>query len=463
MESFWDLERNSYNKFKSLSKDINADICVIGAGLTGLTTAYYLSKIGKKVVILDKDRICSHTSCGTTGKVTSQHGLIYKYLKDSQGKEFAEKYLKANEKAVQNIKKIIQDENIECDFEQKSAYVYTQSKEDLKKIKDEVKVTKELGIESEFLENIDLPINILGAIEFKNQSQFHPLKYCYGLAKAIEKNDGDIFEDSKVIDVVKEDEYYNTITKEGTVTSKYVIIATRYPIINFPGYYFLKMYQSTSYAMIFDTKMDINLNGMFINSEEPQNSFRTVKYKDKNLLLAVGYDKKTGSEIVGNPYEYLKARVKNMFPNAEELKYWSAEDCITLDKIPYIGDFSKAMDNIYVATGFNKWGVTSSNIAGNIIKDRILGIENEYEDIFRSSRLEMIKNKDEMMNMMKEAGEGIVVKRIKTVETPTCSHLGCKLSWNEIEQTWDCSCHGSRFTKDGLVIESPALNDIETE
>ncbi len=461
MKSFWNWERENYKEFESLSENTRADVCVIGAGFTGLLTAYYLSKEGKKVIVLEKDRICSHTSLGTTGKVTSQHGLIYKYLKDSEGKEFAKKYFKANESAIKNTRKIIEEENIECDFEEKSAYVYTQSKEDLQKIKDEVKVSKELGIPSEFVQNIDLPFDILGAIEFKNQAQFHPLKYAYGISKSIIKNGGKIFENSKVIDVIKKDDNYIIQTDNSSVTSKYVVVATRYPIITFPGYYFVKMYQSTSYAMIFDTKTDFNTNGIFINTENPQNSFRSVKYKDKNLLLAVGYDQRTGSEIVGNPYEYLKSRVKNIFPDAEEIEKWSAEDCISLDKIPYIGDFSKIMDNVYVATGFNKWGITSSNVAANIIKDKILNIENEYEDIFRSSRLEIIKNKDEVMNMMKESADGIVVKRLKTVQTPTCTHLGCKLSWNEIEQTWDCSCHGSRFTKDGEVLETPALKNID--
>ena len=140
MESFWNLERKNHKEFDSLEDSIETEICIIGAGLTGLLTAYYLSKEGKKVVVLEKDRICSHTSVGTTGKVTSQHGIIYKYLKESQGKDFAKKYFEANQRAIENMKKIIADENIKCVFEEKSAYVYTQSEKDLQKIKDEVKV-----------------------------------------------------------------------------------------------------------------------------------------------------------------------------------------------------------------------------------------------------------------------------------------------------------------------------------
>ena len=458
MDSFWNI--NNENRFSSLEGEVKADVCVIGAGLTGLTTAYYLSKEGKKVIVIDKDVICSCTSGGNTGKITSQHGLIYKYLKDLNGKEFAQKYYEANELAIKNIEKIIIKENIDCDYETK--YVYTESKNEVQNIKNEVEVTKKLKIDSEFVEKIDLPINIFGAIQFKNQAQFNPVKYANGIVKALLANGVVIYEKSKVLDVVQDDnDNYIISTLNGNINSKYVVLATRYPIITFPGYYFLKMYQSTSYAVIADPHTELYTDGYYINSETPQFSFRTVKYGDKNLLLAVGYDYRTGSEILGNPFNYLEAKIKRMYPNAEVIKCWTAEDCISLDKIPYIGDFSNVMENVYVATGYNKWGITSSNIAANIITDKIMCRENEYEDIFKSSRLEIIKNKDEVLNMLKESVDGIVVKRIKGKATPTCTHLGCKLSWNPLEETWDCPCHGSRYTKRGFVLESPAVSNLE--
>lgn len=461
MKSFWSLEIGKHKEFENLKNNIQADVCIVGGGLTGISTAYYLSKQGKKVVLLEKDRICSRTSSGTTGKLTSQHGLIYKYLEDEHGKENAKKYFEANEEAIKNIEKIISIENIDCDFEKKNAYVYTCFEEDVEKIKEEIEATKKIGINSEFVQKIDLPFEILGAIKFQNQAQFHPVKYAYGLIKSIINNNGKIYEKSKVLNIEKEDNNYNVITDKAVVSTKNVVIATRYPIITFPGYYFLKMYQSTSYAVLFDTNTDLKMDGIYINSEEPKLSFRSVKDGDKNYLLAVGYDYKTGTEIIGNSFEYLKKYVRTFFPLAKEILSWTAEDCISLDKIPYIGDFSKIMENVYVATGFNKWGMTSSNISANIITDKILGRENKYEDIYRSSRLELIKNKDEELNMMKEATDSIVVKRIKGTETPTCTHLGCKLSWNALEKTWDCPCHGSRYDEYGNVIESPAVKNTK--
>lgn len=460
MNSYWNEEWET-RKYPKLNQNISADVAIIGGGLTGIQTAYNLANRGLKVVVLEKDKLCCGTSGGSTGKITSQHGLIYKYLKDLNGREYAKKYYDANEEAKENIIKIINKENIDCDLERKNAYVFTESEKEIQSIKQEIEYTKKLGIKSEFASKIDIPIDIYGAIKFENQAQFDPVKYVYGLSKSIIKNGGEIYENSKVIETIQDDGKYNIITKEGMVKAEHLVITTRYPIIRFPGYYFIKMYQSTSYAVLVDTNTDLNFDGYYINQETPTLSFRTVKSGNKNLLLAVGYDYKTGTEIVGNPFEYLKARIQKMYPEAKVLKTWTSEDCISLDKIPYIGDFSDIMDNCYVATGFNKWGITSSNIAAKIITDKILGNENEYADIFESSRLGIIKNKDEVMNMLKEAGEGIIIERIKGKPTPTCTHLGCKLSWNPLEEIWECSCHGSKFSKRGFVIEGPAVNDLE--
>lgn len=461
MNSYWNESKE--RKYPKLNQNIKADVAIIGGGLTGIQTAYYLTGKGYKVVLLEKDKLCSGTSGGSTGKITSQHGLIYKYLKDLNGREYAKKYYDANELAKENIIKIINKEKIDCDLESKNAYVFTEVEKEVSNIKQELEYTEKLGIPSEFSSQIDLPIDIFGAIKFENQAQFDPVKYVYGLSEKIIKNGGEIYENSTVLETVENDGSYNIKTKEGIVTAKHLVVTTRYPIIRFPGYYFIKMYQSTSYAILVDTHADLKLDGYYINSETPTLSFREVKSGDKKLLLVVGYDYKTGTEIIGNPFEYLKARVKNMYPDSEIIKSWTAEDCISLDKIPYIGDFSDIMDNCYVATGFNKWGITASNIAAHIITDKIEGRKNEYEDIFESSRLGIIKNKDEIMNMLKEAGEGIIIERIKGKPTPTCTHLGCKLSWNPLEEIWECSCHGSKFTKRGFVIEGPAVKDLEKE
>lgn len=491
MESFWNKEKKQ--RFNKINQDLSTDVCIIGGGLTGLTTAFYLSKAGKKVIVLEKNKICDHTSGHTTGKITCQHGLIYKYLADSKGEDFAKKYLNANEQAIENIGSIVKDEKIDCDFELQSSYVYTKDVSKVGELKNEVQVSNKIGKHSKFIDEIPLPIQIEGAIEFKNQAQFHPLKYANGLCDSIIQEKGNlIFEDSKATKINKNHEDFEIIVNDKKVTAKQVVLATRYPIVNIPGFHFLKMYQSSSYAIVVDPKQKLE-KGIYINAETPTISFRTIKDGDSQLLQVVGYDYKTGKEQE-NGYEELLNVVKGIYPNSE-LKYkWETEDCISLDKIPYIGMFSKLMPNMYVATGFNKWGMTSSNIASKIISDNILGVKNEYEEVFKTTRMEPIKNREEVKNMTEEAVKSIIFTKftipketLNNVENgegkiiqvqgekigvykddigkifqvkPVCTHLGCELSFNSQEKTWDCPCHGSRFNYKRESLEAPSVRNL---
>lgn len=511
-KSLWiDSIKESRKTYDKLKESKTAEICIIGGGLTGLTTAYYLTKAGKEVILLEKDKIGGSTSGNTTAKITSQHGLFYNYLLQSVGKTKAKEYLEANEKAIQDIEDIIKEENIECDFERQDAYVFTQKQEEVEKIKKEVEALEYLGFKSQFLENIGVPIKekqkeensehiniqkkVLGAIQFKNQAQFNPCFYAQGLANKIEERSGKIFENSKVIDVKKEGDRYEIITEEGKVNAKIVVIASHYPIINAPGFYFMKMYQVTSYLIAVETKEPL-FEGMYINSEDPTVSLRTAKLGNKRLLLVGGMDHKTGAKIdLKNSYKRLEEVAKQLYPDSRVVFYWNAEDCIPLDKIPYIGEFSNLWPNVYVGTGYKKWGMTTSNVAANIIADKILGKENPYEEVFKSTRLKPIKNYEELGNMLKEVGYSAIINKLEKIDEyvkdvkqgegkiveiegkkvgvyrseegkvyavkPYCTHLGCELSWNNLEKTWDCPCHGSRFTYEGKSIYDPAIKDLE--
>ena len=497
MNSFWiDSVPDILDEHKFLDNDLEVDVCIVGGGITGITCAYMLSKQGFKVTLLEKDKLACKTTGNTTGKITSQHGLFYKYLVDSFDHSYAKAYLEANEEAIKNIKKIITDNNIDCDFSTQDAYVYSQNEDDIQKIKDETNTVNTLGFNAEFVSNISLPIqNVRGAIKFPNQAQFHPRKYLRALCNIIEKNNGQIFENSCVLDIKKEDKKYITYTNNHKVISKYVILATRYPIINFPGFYFLKMYQELSYIIGVETNSEL-FDGMYISNSSPNLSFRTTEYNGKKLLLIGGMQHKVGAKIdLENAYKVLENTAKSLYPDSKILYKWQTEDTVSLDKIPYIGQFSELMPNMYVATGFKKWGMTSSNIAANIITDKILGKENPYEKIFLSTRFHPIKNKEEFGNMLKESTYSLVINNFKIPEeslkdvkndegkiieidgqkvgvyknpegkvfaiNPKCTHLGCELSWNNLEKTWDCPCHGSRFDFTGKNIYDPAIKDLE--
>ena len=265
---------------------------------------------GKKSTQSAKDKIGEKTTGHTTAKITSQHGLFYSYLANSYSQKFAQDYLEANEQAIKNIKNIIDKEKIKCDFEYKNSYVYTTKKEDLKFIKKEQKAIENLGFNCEYVTKTGLPFEIEGAICFKNQAQFHPLKYLNGLCHCIAKNNNEIYTNSTVFDVQKENDFYITFSNNFNVKSKYVIVATHYPFINFPGFYFAKMYQSTSYLIAVDTKKTL-FNGMYISATNPILSFRTANYNGKELLLIGGGEHKTGQPTsYQNSYGMLEEEAK---------------------------------------------------------------------------------------------------------------------------------------------------------
>jgi len=496
MNSFW-IETFKNKTYPSLEKDLNVDVCIIGGGITGISCGYYLTKNNLKVCILEKDKIMEKTSSHTTAKITSQHGLIYKYLFDSYGKDYAQKYLDSNQEAIANIKNIIDEEKIDCDFEFQNNYVYTTDVNSIKKIKDEVKTLEKLNFDVRLLDKINLPIsNVKAAIEFPHQAQFNPMKYAEGLCDYITNNNGLIFENSKVMRLKQSEKEYNVYTTNNIVKAKYVIIATRYPIINFPGFHFIKMYSQASYLIAVETSLPL-FKGMYIDDNSPSYSFKTALYNGKRFLLVGGLEHKRGAKIdISNSYNLLEQKAKELYPDAKVLYKWNTHDSVSLDKVPYIGDFSTFYPNVYVATGFKKWGMTTSNVAANLITDKILGKENKYEEIYDAKRLNPIKNREEFKNMLKESSHSLLFNKLdlpaatpKDVEPgegkivndngtkvgiyidenrkeykiiPKCRHLGCELSWNNLDKTWDCPCHGSRYTFEGKLIYGPSKKDLKS-
>ena len=496
MKSLWLEEKGEeLKKFDTINSDKECDVCIIGGGITGLTSAYYLSELGLKVIIVEKDYIGQKASGNTTGKITFQHNLIYNYLINSYDKKYAKAYLEANKEAISNIKNIIDTQKIECDFEYQSNYVYTVNQSELTDINAEVKALNELDIDAEFVTNSELPLKIAGAVKIKNQAQFNIAKYMLGLTEAILKNNAQIFCKSTAYDFDKTKDGYVTFVNDFKIKSKYIIVASHYPFKKISGFYFTKMYQSTSYVLGIDTHSKL-FDGMYINPTEPIYSFRTATYKDKRLLILVGADHKTGfAPELEDTYLRLENMAKKYYPKSEVLYRWNTRDCISLDKIPYIGALSSMMPNVYVATGFNKWGITSSNVAANIIKDKILQKENKYSFVFDSLRLKPVKNRDELKNMGAQVFKSFIVNRIKIPKeevskiendngaiinvdgenigiykdkegkvfavNPTCTHLGCLLTWNNLDKTWDCPCHGSRYDFKGVNIYDPAMSNLE--
>lgn len=476
MKSVWS-ESCKFRKREALNKDIKTDVLVIGAGIAGILTAYMLKQNGREVVVIDAAEIASGNTKNTTAKITSQHDLIYSKLIAEFGEEKARQYAKANELAIKKYKEIIEDKRIECDFEEKPAYVYSLNEVDV--LKEEVEAAKNLGIDAEFVQEANLPFKIKGAIKFNNQAQFNPLKFLKGIS-----NELVIYENTRALEI-KEN---LVVTSGGNITANNILVATHYPIMNAPGYYFMKMHQERSYVLALENTSEID--GMYIDLNKEGYSFRTYN----NLLLLGGISHRTGENEEGGSYDELRKVAKRLYPKAKEKYYWSAQDCMTIDGIPYIGRYSSETPNIYVATGFNKWGMTSSMVSAMIISDMILEKENDFSEIFSPRRFDLSLSINNIANDLIETAKNFIAQKVSIPSSEIehiknghggiieyngekvgvyknkegkeffvstkCTHLGCQLSWNADELTWDCPCHGSRFDYKGRLIGSPATKDL---
>ncbi|MCX0370860.1 FAD-dependent oxidoreductase [Clostridium perfringens] len=456
---------------------MKTDVLVIGAGIAGILTAYMLKQRGREVVVIDAAEIASGNTKNTTAKITSQHDLIYSKLITEFGEEKARQYAKANELAIKKYKEIIEDRRIECDFEEKPAYVYSLNEVDV--LKEEVEAAKKLGIDAQFVQEANLPFKINGALKFNNQAQFNPLKFLKDIS-----NELVIYENTRALEI-KEN---LVVTSGGNITAKNIVVATHYPIMNAPGYYFMKMHQERSYVLALENKSEVD--GMYIDLNKEGYSFRTYN----NLLLLGGISHRTGENEEGGSYDELRKVAKRLYPKAKEKYHWSAQDCMTIDGIPYIGRYSSETRNIYVATGFNKWGMTSSMVSAMIISDMILEKENDFSEIFSPRRFDLSLSINNIANDLIETAKNFIAQKVyipsseiehiknghggiieyngekvgvyKNKEgkeffvSTKCTHLGCQLSWNADELTWDCPCHGSRFDYKGRLIGSPATKDL---
>ncbi len=431
INSIWNSSIDLIN-FNSLKGNLKTDVLIIGGGITGVLLASKLQELGVQYALLEADSVCKGVTLNTTAKITSQHALIYSKILKEYGQEKAKLYYKSNQEAVEEFRN--KCKKIDCDFEDKDAYVYSLNRSE--RINDEMEALNKIGAEFEFEKSVDLPFTVAGAIKFKNQAQFNPLKFVNAII-----GDLKIYENTKVLGFDGE----AFVTDRGRVFSNKTVVATHFPIFNKFGLYPLKLYQERSYVLALKDAKQVN--GMYVDENSTGLSFRN--YKD--MLLLGGGSHRTGKE--GGNWRELTKFKNQFYPTSKEVTRWATQDCMSLDSIPYIGEYSKVAPNIYVATGFNKWGMTSSMVASNLLSDLIMGNSNEYSELYFPSR----------KIFHPQLFENIIESTINliTPTAPRCPHLGCALKWNPAERSWDCSCHGSRFTEDGKLLDNPATADLK--
>ncbi len=431
MESVWSKTAEKI-KFPTLKHDIKTDVLIIGGGITGILCAYMLEQSGIKYILVEADEICGGITQNTTAKITVHHGLIYDKLIRTFDTDTAKKYFEANNEALKKYFEVCR--NIDCDFEVKDNYVYSLSERI--KLEKELSALSKIGADADFVNKPNLPFSTVGAVRMKHQAHFNPLKFLFTLSKHLR-----IFENTKVLEFV----HKGVLTNRGKISADKIIVATHFPLLNKHGAYFLKLYQHRSYVTALKNAEAVD--GMYVDEAKKGLSFRN--YKD--LLLLGGGSHRTGKK--GGNWEELEAFARYAYPNSEQVCRFATQDCMSLDGIPYIGQYSKQTPNLYVATGFNKWGMTSAMVAAMILNDAVLEKENPYKEVFSPSRTVL------RPQLALNAAETTL--NLLTPTVPRCPHMGCALKYNRQEHSWDCPCHGSRFTDSGQLIDNPATDDIE--
>jgi len=495
-ESYW-LASTKRAGYPSLEEDKKVDAAIIGGGFAGIATAYMLINEGLNVAVLEADRILQGTTGHTTAKITSQHGLIYSKIKSKISEEFAKQYAEANETAIRFIEKTAREYKIECDFVSQSAYVFTNRDGYAERILEEAEVASSLGIKATYVEETPLPFKVRAAVRFDDQAQFHPLKYLLKLAEIASEKGCRIYENTRVVDIEDNVGMYILKTENGRrIMAEKLVIASHYPCYNKAGMYFSRLWTDRSYVIAIKAKEKYP-GGMYITAEEPGRSLRSQNTDDGELILVGGEHHKTGQGI--DTIKHYKALVDYATEHFTVLDIpyrWSAQDCMTLDDIPYIGRFKSDTPNLYIATGFGKWGMTNSTVASLLLRDLIIMGRSPWQEVYNPSRKtiaasaktfvmenlnvakELIKGKLASIpeDVELEPGEGKVVEvggekagaykdydgKVYVVNT-TCTHMGCELKWNSAEKTWDCPCHGSRFSYKGDVVEGPAVHPLERD
>ncbi len=425
MESVWQAT-SELPRFPQLEGDQKTDVLIIGGGMAGLLCAHALQKAGVEYLLAESDTIAGGVTGFTTAKITALQGLIYSKVGDR-----AFGYYQANRDAVRSYRQLCSQ--ISCDYVQQDAWTF--SRTDSRRLEREARALQQLGAPVEFHTTAQLPFPVVGAIRLSQQAQFHPLKFLGAICQGLH-----IYEHTPVTAL----EGTTAQTPLGKIHAQRVVIATHFPILNSHGSYFMKMYQHRSYVLALEGAGEVP--GMYVEDRKSGLSLRM----QGQLLLLGGGGHRTGKP--GGGWEELRSLARQYYPQAREVYHWATQDCVTLDGLPYIGPYSASTKNLYVATGFNKWGMTGAMVAANVLTQLLQGRESPYGDAFSPSR-----------SMLRPQLAANGVHALTGWLTPSgrrCPHMGCALQWNPQERTWDCPCHGSRFTQKGTLLENPAVENL---
>jgi glycine/D-amino acid oxidase-like deaminating enzyme/nitrite reductase/ring-hydroxylating ferredoxin subunit len=491
--SLW-LDTSQGAGFPKLDRPLSVDVAVLGGGIVGISTALLLKRAGMTVAVLEADRVGAGVTGHTTAKLSSLHGLAYAELASSFGDDGARTYGEANQAGIEQIAQWVEAEGIDCDFRRKPNYTYASSRDKLRDIEREVEVAQRLGLPASYTEETDLPYPVAGAVRFEAQAEFHPRRFVLALAALVDGDGSHVFEGTRATSV-SEGRPCRVETTGPAVMAGTVVVATHFPFLD-RGLYFARIHPERSYALGVRVRGDAP-QGMYISADQPTRSIRSHPVADGEVLIVGGEGHKTGQG--GDTVERYRAleQFAHEHWDVESVEYqWASQDNESVDHVPYIGKLAPHSRRIYTATGFRKWGLAQGVAAAMILEDLILGRKNPWASLYDPGRMKPLASaKDLVMENVNVAGrfvgdrltkrggrdahdltpgegdiaqlDGEKVAAFRDEDgglhavSPLCTHLGCQVNWNSGDRSWDCPCHGSRFSPDGEILHGPAVSPLE--
>jgi glycine/D-amino acid oxidase-like deaminating enzyme/nitrite reductase/ring-hydroxylating ferredoxin subunit len=474
-----------------LAEDVHADVCVIGGGITGLSAALELARSGSSVVVLEGRFVGAGATGYTTAKLSSLHGLTYASLERSLGEDAARTYGQANERGLERAFELAGELGIDCDLRRKPNLTYSESPDDRDQIEAEVAAARRAGLPASLVEASDLPFPIAAAVRFADQAEFHPVKFLGGLAGGLEAAGGRLHEGTLAVSVDAGAPCRVRTDGGRTVTAGSVVVATHLPFLD-RGLYFARCHPERSYVVAAPYDGGAAGDGMYLSTESPAHSIRTHVADGRTWLLVGGESHKTGQADTGERYARLARWARERFGVEPELR-WATQDQMPADGVPYVGPVDPVSKNVYVATGFRKWGLAMGLASAELLTAWVEGRDHPWRDLYDTRRVRLraaattfLKENANVAlrfvgdRLVKRAdvdsiapGEGRVVgaglgqRAVYRDErgelhalSARCTHLGCIVNWNSGERTWDCPCHGSRFGAHGEVIMGPAVRPL---
>jgi len=480
--------------YPALEDDLEFDVAVIGGGIAGVSAALMLKRDGARVAVLERGVVCGGATGFTTAKVSALQETKLSEIHQLHGAGGAAAYAAASLAAVARIEALVREERIDCGWERADAYTYAAGEEQVDAVTREAHVALAAGLDVQLTTAVPLPYAVAQAVCLRDQGQLDPVRYVRGLAAAVDGDGSRVFE-STAVSTVDEGSPCRVHTQEGaTVTAGDVIVATNYPLLD-RGLFFARMEAARSYlvaARVRETATD----GMLITAGQPSRSLRAYRDDEDTWLLVGGEGHVTGSdEAAPARFDALERFAREHFDVLDIPYRWSTQDGMPTDKLPYIGPYTLASSHLFVAAGFQKWGMTSATIAARLLADRIAGRANPYAKVFDPNRATVraapAVAKAQLWVARRFVGDRVSPAQARSAaEVPAgearvvrsglgkvgvfrdddgvahgvslrCTHLGCLLHFNAAERSWDCPCHGSRFGVDGSVLAGPATEALE--